>query len=77
MIPFQRSLFADDDVDHALVIYHVMQCPVRWCRSDQVYVVHTDGRRRTHKCHACGYFFKSVQQELINPDMARPEEANH
>lgn len=67
MIAYQRSLFEDKDIDPGPVWWVVVQCPVRSCRGADCPVIHTEGKRRNHKCRACGYAFISYEHPLIAP----------
>lgn len=67
----QQTLFDPseyDEIDHAPIYYHLVQCPVKWCRSADCPVVHTEGRLRYHRCKGCKKPFKSIQAELIQPE---------
>jgi len=64
---YQKSLFADADIDPAVIYWVVIQCPVRTCRCADCPVTHTLGKTRWHKCRKCKFCFKSVQADLIPP----------
>ena len=49
---------AGDDANG--VVYHVMRCPK--CSSRDTHVTRTLTPVRYHKCDACGYTFKSVEE---------------
>ena len=61
----------DTGVDPSVVYYHIVQCPVRRCRSVRAPVYHTEpgGVVRFHRCEDCGKTFKSILYPLIKPEM--------
>lgn len=66
------SLFPSDyydEVDRRPIYYIPVQCPVKRCRGADCPVTSTRGKVREHKCKQCGYCFKSVEPELLQPEI--------
>lgn len=59
----QKKLKHEEVKTSFTVVYYVIRCPDKNCRSTDTFITRTDVPIRYHKCRACGINFKSVEKD--------------